>query len=283
MVVTAPAAERQHWQIEEANRSGRTPVVFVHGLWLLPSSWERWGALFSEAGLPPVFAGWPDDAGSVDDARAHPDALAGHGVAEIADHIAATIALLDAKPAIVGHSFGGLFAQMLAGRGLSVATVAISPAPFRGVLPLPRSALKASSPVLRDPRNRGRTVSLSEEQFRYAFANAVATDEARQLYSEFAVPAPGAPLFQAALANLNPRTHVRVDTERADRGPLLVVSGTNDHTVPGAIARAAFKQQRRNSGVTEYAELDGRGHALTIDSGWREVAELSLDFIRRFV
>ena len=282
MVAVAPAAERQHWQVEEANRSGRTPVVFVHGLWLLPSSWERWGAVFAEAGYSPVFAGWPGDAASVDGARAQPAALAGRGVKEIVDSLAATIAQLDAAPAIVGHSFGGLFAQMLAGQGLSVATVAISPAPFRGVLPLPRTALKATAPVLRDPRNRARTVSLSEQQFRFAFANAVATDEARQLHAEYAVPAPGAPLFQAAFANLNPRTQVRVDTQRPDRGPLLIVSGKNDNTVPGAIAHAAFKQQQRNGGITEYVEVEGRGHALTIDSGWREVAELALAFVRRF-
>ena len=278
----APAVERQHWQVAEANRSGRTPVVFVHGLWLLPTSWERWGAVFAEAGYPPVFAGWPGDAASVDDARAQPDALAGRTVEQIVDHLAAAIAELRAKPVVVGHSFGGLFAQMLAARGLAAATVAISPAPFRGVLPLPRSALKASSPVLRDPRNRRRTVSLTERQFRFAFANAVATDEARQLYSEFAVPAPGAPLFQAALANINPRTRVRVDTARADRGPLLIVSGRNDNTVPVAIAEAEYKLQLRNPGVTEFVTIEGRGHALTIDSGWREVAELTLRFARRF-
>jgi pimeloyl-ACP methyl ester carboxylesterase len=282
MVAVAPAVERRHRQVEEANRSGRTPVVLVHGLWLLPSSWERWGAVFAEAGYPPVFAGWPGDAATVDEARAHPDALAGTSVEAIVDELAATIAQLDAKPAIVGHSFGGLFAQMLADRGLAAATVAIGPAPFRGVLPLPRSALKAGSPVLRDPRNRGRTVALTETQFRFAFANAVAADEARQLYSEFAVPAPGAPLFQAAVANLNPRTRVRVDTGRADRGPLLIVAGTNDNTIPVAMAKAAYERQRRNPAVTEYAEVEGRGHALTIDSGWREVADLALAFIRRF-
>jgi pimeloyl-ACP methyl ester carboxylesterase len=187
------------------------------------------------------------------------------------------------KPAAVGHSFGGLIAQILAGRGLSAATVAIDPAPFRGVLPLPISALKSASPVLGNPANRHRAVPLTYEQFRFAFANAVSEDEAKRLYDTFAVPAPGAPLFEAAAANLNPWTDVKVDTKSADRGPLLIVSGEKDHTVPRALCDAAFKKQRRNDGITEFVEIPGRGHALTIDDGWREVAETALRFVQRFV
>jgi pimeloyl-ACP methyl ester carboxylesterase len=269
-------------QVEEANATGRTPVVFVHGLWLLPSSWDRWAALFAESGYAPVSLGWPDDPETVEEANAHPEVFANKTVGQVADHFADLIAKLDKKPAIVGHSFGGLLAQILAGRGLSVASVAIDPAPFRGVLPLPISALRSSSPVLTNPANRHRAVPLTYDQFRYAFANAVSEDEAKELYETFAVPAPGAPLFQAATANLNPWTEVKVDTDNPDRGPLLIISGEKDHTVPWAIANASYKQQKDNPGLTEIVEIPGRGHALTIDSGWKEVAETALTFVRRF-
>ena len=188
---------------------------------------------------------------------------------------------LKRRPAIIGHSFGGLLAQILAGRGLSVATVAIDPAPFRGVLPLPFSALKSAFPVLRNPANRNRAVPLTYEQFRYAFANAVDEAEAKSLYETYAVPAPGAPLFQAATSNFNPWTEDKVDTETANRGPLLIVSGEKDHTVPPKVAEAAFNQQKRNSGLTEFLEMKDRGHALTIDHGWREVADAALSFVQR--
>ncbi|WP_306420958.1 alpha/beta fold hydrolase [Streptomyces griseicoloratus] len=184
---------------------------------------------------------------------------------------------------VVGHSFGGLITQIIAGRELSQASVAIDPAPFRGVLPLPLSSLRAASAVLGNPANYHRAVPLTYEQFRYSFANAVSEEEARSLYETFAVPAPGVPLFQAAVANLNPWTEVKVDTLAAGRGPLLIVSGERDHTVPWAIAKASYDKQLRNThAVTEIVEMPGRGHALTIDNGWREVADTALAFVRRF-
>jgi pimeloyl-ACP methyl ester carboxylesterase len=193
------------------------------------------------------------------------------------------IGRLDKKPALIGHSFGGLLVQILAGRGLASATVAIDPAPFRGVLPLPISALRAGSPVLKNPANRHRAVPLTYEQFRYSFANAVDEDEAKELYETYAVPGSGEPLFQAAAANLNPWTEAKVDTKNPDRGPLLIVDGAEDHTVPPAIAKASFKQQEHNEGVTEYVEIPGRGHALVIDNGWHDVADTALTFVKRFV
>jgi pimeloyl-ACP methyl ester carboxylesterase len=270
-------------QVERANASGLVPVVFVHGLWLLPSSWERWAALFEEAGYTALMPGWPDDPDTVAQANAHPDVFAKKTVGQVADHLENTIRKLTAKPAVIGHSFGGLLTQILAGRGLSAVSVAVDPAPFRGVLPLPISALRSAAPVLENPLNWNRAVPLSYDQFRYAFANAVPEEEARELYETFAVPASGAPIFQAATANLNPWTEVKVDTGNPDRGPLLIVSGEKDHTVPWAIANASFKKQRRNSGVTEIVEIPGRGHALTIDSGWRDVADTALRFVQRFV
>src|SRR5947207_9011168 len=266
-------------QIERANATDRTPVVFVHGLWLLPSSWNRWAELFEEAGYPAVTPGWPDDPATVEEAKAHPETFAHKMVGQVADHFAGVIGQLKKKPAVVGHSFGGLITQMLAGRGLAAVSVAIDPAPFRGVLPLPLSALKSASPVLGKPANRNRAVPLTYEQFRFAFANAVSEEEAKQLYETFAVPASGVPLFQAATANFNPWTEAKVDSENPDRGPLLIVSGEKDNTVPWAIANASYQREQRNSSVTEIIEIPNRGHALTIDSGWREVAETALAFI----
>jgi non-heme chloroperoxidase len=279
----ATITDYESGEVESANASGRTPVVFVHGLWLLPSSWDRWTAVFEEAGYATVKPGWPDDPQTVEEANANPSAFAGKGVAQVADHLAEVVAKLQTKPAVVGHSFGGLLAQILAGRGLSAATVAVDPAPFRGVLPLPISALRAASPVLANPLNRSRAVALTYEQFRYGWANAVGEEEARDLYSTYSVPAPGLPLFQAAMANLNPWTEAKVDSANPRRGPLLIISGEKDHTVPWAIANASFKKQRRNQSVTEITEIRNRGHALTIDSGWREVADTALRFIQRFV
>ncbi|MFD9462535.1 alpha/beta hydrolase [Streptomyces sp. NPDC060027] len=270
-------------QIERANATGRTPVVFVHGLWLLPSSWDRWATHFEQAGFAPVSLSWPDDPDTVEEAKAHPEVFAGKTVGQVADHLESLIGGLEKKPAVVGHSFGGLLTQILAGRGRSAVSVAIDPAPFRGVLPLPISSLRSAAPVLGNPANRNRAVPLTYEQFRYGFANAVGEEEAKELYDTFAVPAPGAPLFQAATANFNPWTEVKVDTENPDRGPLLIISGEKDHTVPWAIANASYKKQQRNPGVTEITEIKNRGHALTIDHGWKEVADTALEFVRRFV
>jgi non-heme chloroperoxidase len=275
--------EHETQQIEQANAADRTPVVFIHGLWLLPSSWDRWATLFDEAGYAPLTPGWPDDPETVEEAKEHPEVFADKTVGQVADHFAEVIGQLKKKPAVIGHSFGGLLTQIIAGRGLSAASVAISPAPFRGVLPLPISALKAASPALSNPANRHRAVPLTFEQFRFSFANAVSEDEAKALYDSFAVPAPGAPLFQAASANLNPWTEVKVKSKNPDRGPLLIVSGEKDHTVPWAISNASFKKQKRNKGVTEIGKVPGHGHALTIDSGWQDVANTSLAFVKRFV
>lgn len=268
-------------QITRANASGRPPVVFVHGLWLLPGSWDRWAALFADAGYAPVLLGWPDDPETVQEAQAHPQVFAGKSVGQIADHLADLIGRLERAPALVGHSFGGLLVQILAGRGLAQSTVAISPAPFRGVLPLPFAALRSSAPVLGNPANLHRAVPLTYDQFRYAFANAVTEDEAHELYTAYCVPGAGKPIFQAATANINPWTEAKVDTGNPGRGPLLVITTDHDHTVPPAIAQASYTKQARNPGLTEIVAVPGRGHSLTIDAGWRQVADTALAFLRR--
>jgi pimeloyl-ACP methyl ester carboxylesterase len=278
----ATITERETQQIEAANASGRTPVVFIHGLWLLPSSWDNWVGLFEENGYAGVTPSWPDDPKTVVEARAEPEALANKNLAQVADHTADVIGKLSKKPAVMGHSTGGLLAQMIAGRGLSAATVAIDPGPFRGVLPLPLSALKSASPVLKNPANRGKAVTLTLDQFKYGWANALSDEEAEQLYETYHVAAPGIALNQMANANLNPFTEAKADTKNPDRGPLLIIDGEKDHTVPWAIANASYKKQKRNPGVTEIVKIPNRGHSLTIDSGWREVAQTALDFVKRF-
>jgi pimeloyl-ACP methyl ester carboxylesterase len=278
----APITEHETKQVDRANTAGSTPVVFVHGLWLLPTSWDRWAELFEKNGYTALTPGWPDDPDTVAQAKAHPEVFANKSVGDVADHFEDVIRGLKKKPAVIGHSFGGLLTQILAGRGVAKVSVAIDPAPFRGVLPLPISSLRSASPVLKNPANYHRAVPLTYEQFRYSFANAVSEDEAKELYAAFSVPTSGEPLFEAAFANLNPWTEVKVDTKNPKRGPLLILEGEKDHVVPWAIANASYKRQRRNDGVTEIVKVPGRGHALTIDHGWQEVADIALAFVQKY-
>jgi pimeloyl-ACP methyl ester carboxylesterase len=279
---TSTVTEYDAEQVARANATTATPVVFVHGLWLLPSSWERWAGVFEEAGYVAVSPGWPDDPASVEEAKDHPESFARKSIGEVADHFEDVIGRLDRKPAVIGHSFGGLLTEILAGRGLAAVSVAISPAPFRGVLPLPISALRVASTALKNPANYNKAVPLTFDQFRYGFANAVSEDDAKALYETYSVPGPGKPLFQAASANPNPWTEAKVDAKNPERGPMLIVSADQDHTVPPAIAKSSFKKESKNPGVTEYTELKGRGHSLTIDGGWRDVADTALGFVQRF-
>lgn len=273
---------REAAEVAAANASGRQPIVFVHGLWLLHSSWDAWKAHVGERGYAAVAVDWPGDEAGVEAAHAHPDTLAGTSVRDVADHVQEVIEGLDRKPVVIGHSFGGLLVQILAGRGLAAGTVSIDPAPSQGVLPLPYSSLKGAFPVLGNPLNYGRTVTLTFDEFRFGFANAVSEEEARELYARFHTPAPGRPLFQAATANLNPWARTKAAKKNADRGPLLVVTGEDDNIVPFAMANAAFKKQRRNRHhATEIVEIPGVGHSLVIDSHWREVADAALDFLGR--
>jgi non-heme chloroperoxidase len=275
-------SEREAAQIERANATDATPVVFIHGLWLLPSSWDRWAAQFEEGGYVALTPDWPDDPATIEVARAEPEVLAKKTLKQVADHTAQIIDALVEKPAVIGHSTGGLLAEMLAGRGLSAATVAIDPGVFRGVLPLPASVLKGVGPFLLNPRTRGRAITLTFDQFKYGWANALDEREAKELYESYHVAGSGISLTQMGNANLNPWTQAKVDTTNPNRGPLLIIDGEKDHTVPWAIANAAYKRQKRNPGVTEIVKMPNRGHSLTIDHGWREVAETALQFVRRF-
>jgi len=276
-------SERESQQIEKANASGNTPIVLIHGLWVLPSSWDNWVEYFEQEGYAGLTPDWPDDPETVEEARANPDVLAKKKLKQIADHTAEVIGGLDKKPAVMGHSTGGLLAQLIADRGLSAATVAIDPGPFRGVLPLPVSTLRVSAPVLRNPLNRGRAITLTLDQFNYGWGNALGDEETKQLYETYHVAGSAAALMQMANANVNPWTEAKLNPKNPERGPLLIIDGEKDHTVPWAIANASYKRQSRNPGVTEIVQMPNRGHSLTIDSGWREVAQTALDFVKRFV
>jgi pimeloyl-ACP methyl ester carboxylesterase len=275
-------SEREAQQVEKANSSGRTPIVLIHGLWLLPSSWDNWVEYFEQEGYAGVTPDWPDDPATVEEARANPDVLAKKTLKQVEDHTAEVIQGLQKKPAVMGHSTGGLLAQLIADRGLSAVTVAIDPGPFRGVLPLPVSALRAASPVLKNPLNRGKAITLTLDQFKYGWTNALTDEESKQLYQTYHVAAPGVALMQMANANINPWSEAKLDPKNPHRGPLLIIDGEVDHTVPWAIANAAYKRQSRNEAVTEIKQIPNRGHSLTIDSGWREVAQTALDFVKRF-
>jgi pimeloyl-ACP methyl ester carboxylesterase len=276
-------SDRESKQVEQANSSGKTPVVFIHGLWLLPSSWNNWVDFFEENGYAGVTPDWPDDPETVEVARAEPEILAKKTLKQIADHTAEVIGGLQKKPAVMGHSTGGLLAQIIADRGMSAVTVAIDPGPFRGVLPLPVSTLRVSAPIIGNPLNRGKAITLTFDQFKYGWTNAIDDeDEARRLYDQYHVAGPGVALMQMANANLNPWTEAKLDPKNPDRGPLLIIDGEKDHTVPWAIANAAYKRQKRNEAVTEIKQIPNRGHSLTIDGGWQEVAKISLEFVKRF-
>ena len=256
------------------------PVVFIHGLWLHASSWQPWQELFLAAGYRPSAPGWPHEAATVAEAREQPDAVANLSIDEITDHYARLIAELDEPPVLVGHSFGGLFAEKLLGQGIGAAAVAIDPAQIKGVLPLPLAQLRSGLPALGNPLNLHRSVSLTREEFRYGFGNALSEEESDALFERWTIPSPARPLFQAAAANFVMHSQAKVDTDNSDRGPLLLISGTADHTVPDVVTRSTLKQYRDSTATTELKQFEGRGHSLTIDNGWREVAETVLEWLK---
>jgi pimeloyl-ACP methyl ester carboxylesterase len=261
--------------------SAKPPVFFIHGLWLHKESWNQWIDFFREHGYAASGASWPGDGANTEDSREHADMLAGHGVGEIADFIAKQVEALPTTPILIGHSFGGLLVQNLLGRDYGVAGVAIDSAPPRGVPDLPLSALKSAFPVLSNPFNFNRAVPLTEEEFRYGFANAVSETEAKELYETYAMPAPGRPLFQAATATLNPHSATAVNVANATRGPLLLIAGEKDNTAPTVLIESTLRlYHKSSSAVTEFKEFPNRGHSLVFDSGWREIAEYSLSWLQ---
>jgi pimeloyl-ACP methyl ester carboxylesterase len=256
------------------------PVVFIHGLWLHATSWTPWLEIFREAGYDPVAPGWPNEPATVEEARQQPDLVANTSIDDIAAHYTKIVDSLDASPILVGHSFGGLIAEKLLGQGVGVAGVAIDPAQIKGVLPLPLAQLRAALPALSNPTNLRKSVSLTQKEFRFGFGNALSEDESDELFDKWAIPSPARPLFQAAAANFAIHSQTKVDTKNETRGPLLLISGTKDHTVPDVVTRSTLKQYRHSTAVTVLRQFEGRGHSLTVDAGWREIAESVLAWLR---
>ena len=258
-----------------------TPVIFIHGLWIHASAWQPWIERFDAAGYASSAPGWPGVPDTVEGARANPEAIADHGIDEVTEHYRQIIGRLDALPIVIGHSFGGMIAEKLLGEDRAAAAIGIDAAQIRGVLPLPLSALRVTFPVFRNPTNEHKAVSLTQDQFHYAFGNGLSRDESNELYEKWTIPAPGKPLFQAAAANFNPHSEAAVNTRNDTRGPLLLIAGGKDHTVPDAITRSTFKQYRKSEATTEIMEFDDRGHSLTLDHGWNEIADACLDWLRK--
>jgi pimeloyl-ACP methyl ester carboxylesterase len=256
------------------------PAVFIHGLWLHATSWGPWLDLFRDAGYDPIAPGWPHEPASVQEARENPDAVANLGIDDVVDHYATIINALDAPPVIIGHSFGGLMAEKLLGQGLGAAAVAIDPAQIKGVLPLPLAQLRAGLPGLGNPTNLHKAVSLTQKEFRFGFGNALSEEESDALFEKWTIPSPARPLFQAAAANFALHSEAKVNTDNNTRGPLLLISGLEDHTVPDVVTRSTLKQYRDSTSVTELKQFEGRGHSLTVDNGWKEVANTVLDWLK---
>ena len=256
------------------------PVVFIHGLWLHATSWTPWMDLFRDNGYQPIAPGWPGEPDTVEEARNHPELVADTTIDQATEHFANIIANLDDVPVLVGHSFGGLIAEKLLGEGIGAGAVAIDPAQIKGVLPLPLAQLRAGLPGLGNPTNLHKAVSLTAKEFRFGFGNALSEDESDALYERWTIPSPARPLFQAAAANFVMHSQAAVDTANQSRGPLLLVSGTADHTVPDVVTRSTLKQYRDSAAVTELKQFEGRGHSLTIDEGWRDVAQAVLGWLK---
>jgi len=204
----------------------------------------------------------------------------GLSIDDVVTHYRAIAEGLTSPPILVGHSFGGLIVEKLLGLGVGRAGIAIDPAQIKGVLRLPFAQLRSALPALANPLNIGRAVSLTVDEFRYGFGNALSEEESAALHERWSIPSPAKPLFQAAVANLSLHSEAAVDTGNTRRGPLLMISGTADHTVPDATTEAAFNLYPP-SADTELIRFEGRGHSLTIDHGWPDVAESCLQWLRR--
>jgi alpha-beta hydrolase superfamily lysophospholipase len=259
----------------------KAPVVFIHGLWLHATSWKPWQDLFAESGYEAIAPGWPGDGETVEATRAHPDDVANHGIDDVTQHYAKVIDDLPTRPILIGHSFGGLIAEKLLGMDRGAAAIAIDAAQIKGVLQLPLSQLRGTLSVFANPTNKHKAVSLTAKEFRYSFGNALSEEESNDLYERWTIPSPARPLFEGAGAAFSPHSPAKVDTANEDRGPLLLTMGGKDHTVPEVITKSTLKQYRHSSAVTDLVEFADRGHSLTIDSGWHEVAQACLDWLEK--
>lgn len=257
-----------------------TPVVFIHGLWLHADSWGAWVKLFRRLGYEASAPGWPREPSSIHEARLLPEEVAGIGIQQVADHYAKIIKQMDAKPVVVGHSFGGLVAQKLLGDDNAAAAIVISSAQPKGVWRLPPRQLASAYPALKNPLNYKRAVALTAQEFRYGFGNALTMEESTELYTMWSIPSPGRPLFEVAAANFLANAPSRVNVANAERGPLLLIAGERDNTVPPSSVRAQQKLYEKSPAITDIQEFPNRGHSMPIDTGWREIADSALAWLK---
>ena len=254
-------------------------IVLIHGQWETPLSWQGWKERFESRGHDVLAPGWPGvDDRDVKAIRCDASALEGLGIGEIAAHYEAIIRRLDEPPVIMGHSFGGLVTQILLDRGLGSAGVGIAASPFRGMLGLPYSTVRvAFSGGLKNPFGRSKTVMLTPKQFQYAFANTLEGDAA-EVYERLTIPGPARTLFQAAFANLNANTPIKVNYRNDDRAPLLLIAPGRDHIIPVSTSKAAFKLQSKSTATTDFMEYPDRSHYIVGEPGWEEVADRALEW-----
>lgn len=257
------------------DRPGDT-IVLIHGLWMTALSWEHWVERYQQQGYRVIAESWPGMEGDIGQVRADTSKYESLGVTEVADYYAQIVEGLATQPIIMGHSFGGLITQLLLDRGLGRAGVAIDSAPIKGVLALPASTLRTGFPALKNPKNDHRAVTLTPEEFHYAFTNTLTDEESLKVYERYAVPGPGRPLFQAAFANFNPHAATEVDFHNDERAPLLIIAGGEDHVSPDAINRSEAKHQSKSAAVTAYKEFPGRSHYTLGQDGWEDVADFAL-------
>ncbi|MCF4123375.1 alpha/beta hydrolase [Antribacter sp. KLBMP9083] len=262
--------------------SGKLPIVLIHGLWMTPASWDTWAERFRAAGHQVIVPGWPGiDDRSVQDVRSNPEPLKGIGLKQIADHYERIIRTLPVKPIIMGHSFGGVITQMLADRGLGAAYVGVAPGQTAGITTLPASTLRTGLPILSNPFGRNGAKPISKAHFHFTFGNDLSRAASDALWEQFAVPSYNRVFFEGVAATLNEKGGVtHVDYARADRAPLLVITGQIDNVVPSAIGRAIVKKYTSTSSpaVVAYKEYDGRTHRLVSQPGWEEIADYAINW-----
>jgi pimeloyl-ACP methyl ester carboxylesterase len=255
-------------------------IVFIHGAWLSSRSWERFAEYFAQRGYSIEAPEWPRKHGDVEELREHSEELADLGIAEIVDHYDGLIRGRDPQPVLIGHSFGGLFVQLLLDRGLGSAGVALDPAPPKGATyTLQPSTLKSAAPAIAHPSKLHGVVTLTQEQFNYGFTNTWEKADAEAAYERYAVPETGRIFFQDGLANFSWNSPAEIDYEKSDRAPLLITVGEHDNTVPPKTARANFKKYAKSDAVTDFVEFPGRSHLLMVGDGWEEVASTVGDWL----
>lgn len=249
---------------------------------MTPLCWEKFIRFFESRGYKCLAPTWPYKDKPFEALRNNPPPeLARLGVTEIVDHYEKIIKTQEERPILIGHSFGGLFVQLLLDRGLGAAGVAIDSVPPKGVLPLQWTVLRSIAGVLLKWRAWKRIVYMSFSEFQYALVHTLPLAEQKAAYDRHVVPETGRIFFQAGLAPLDPHNAVRVNFNNADRAPLLLIAGTEDHLVPVSMNKSNYAKYKGSAAQTDFKEFTGRTHWIIAQDGWEEVAEYIADWLER--